>query len=66
MNNVYDAATGRQLRTFAYAGEGWGLTTADFDYADNLIFSEHAVELAKAAIKEGVRFITFRLPQSAE
>ena len=33
-------------------------TTADFDYADNLIFSEHAVELAKAAIKEGVRFIT--------
>ena len=25
---VYDAATGRQLRTFAYAGEGWGLTTA--------------------------------------
>lgn len=24
---VYDAATGRQLRTFAYAGEGWGLTT---------------------------------------
>ena len=33
-------------------------TTADFDYADSLIFSEHAVELAKAAIKEGVRFIT--------
>ena len=27
-------------------------TTADFDYADSLIFSEHAVELAKAAIKE--------------
>ena len=24
---VYDAATGRQLRTFAYAGEGWGLPT---------------------------------------
>lgn len=24
---VYDAATGKQLRTFAYAGEGWGLTT---------------------------------------
>lgn len=24
---VYDAATGRQLRTFAYASEGWGLTT---------------------------------------
>lgn len=24
---VYDAATGRPLRTFAYAGQGWGLTT---------------------------------------
>lgn len=24
---VYNAATGKQLRTFAYAGEGWGLTT---------------------------------------
>lgn len=33
-------------------------TTADFDYADSLIFSEHAVNRAKAAIKEGVRFIT--------
>ena len=33
-------------------------TTADFDYADNLMFSEHAVEQAKAAIRQGVRFIT--------
>ncbi|MDE5962448.1 MAG: glutaminyl-peptide cyclotransferase, partial [Alistipes sp.] len=24
---VYDAATGRELQTFRYAGEGWGLTT---------------------------------------
>ena len=24
---VYDAATGRELRTFRYPGEGWGLTT---------------------------------------
>ena len=28
-------------------------TTADFDYADSLIFSEHAVELAKAAKRLG-------------
>lgn len=33
-------------------------TTADFDYADNLVFSEHAVERAKAAIRQGVRFVT--------
>lgn len=33
-------------------------TTADFDYADNLVFSEQAVERAKAAIKSGVRFVT--------
>lgn len=25
--HVYDAATGRKLREFRYAGEGWGLTT---------------------------------------
>ena len=25
--HVYDAATGRRLRDFSYAGEGWGLTT---------------------------------------
>lgn len=25
--HVYDAASGRKLRTFLYAGEGWGLTT---------------------------------------
>ncbi len=25
--HVYDAATGRKLRDFAYPGEGWGLTT---------------------------------------
>lgn len=33
-------------------------TTADFDYADSLIFSEHAVERAKTAIRDGVRIIT--------
>ena len=33
-------------------------TTADFDYADNLMFSEHAVEQAKAEIRLGVRCIT--------
>lgn len=33
-------------------------TTADFDYADSLVFSPQAVERAKSAIREGVRFIT--------
>lgn len=33
-------------------------TTADFEYADNLIFSSHAVGAAMAAIRGGVRFIT--------
>lgn len=33
-------------------------TTADFEYADSLVFSPHAVEAAMAAIREGVHFIT--------
>jgi precorrin-8X/cobalt-precorrin-8 methylmutase len=33
-------------------------TSADFEYADNLIFSPHAVEMALKAIKEGVQIIT--------
>ncbi len=33
-------------------------TTADFDYADNLIFSENAVPCALAALREGVPIIT--------
>lgn len=33
-------------------------TTADFDYADNLIFSPDAVEKGLLALKEGVRIIT--------
>ncbi len=33
-------------------------TTADFDYADNLVFSEDAVDKAKAFLKEGVDIIT--------
>lgn len=33
-------------------------TTADFDYADSLVFSPHAVERAKEAIRAGVTFIT--------
>lgn len=33
-------------------------TTADFDYADNLVFSDHAVSRALEAIREGTRIIT--------
>lgn len=33
-------------------------TTADFDYADNLVFSEGAVEKAIAALKEGCPIVT--------
>lgn len=33
-------------------------TSADFDYADNLLFSEHAVEEALAALSEGVPIVT--------
>lgn len=33
-------------------------TTADFDYADNLYFSEGAVSAALSAISEGVLFVT--------
>jgi len=33
-------------------------TTADFDYADNLCFSENAVALAKEAISKGVSIVT--------
>ena len=33
-------------------------TSADFDYADNLVFSEHAVERALDAIRSGVSIVT--------
>lgn len=33
-------------------------TTADFDYVQNLIFSEHAVEKGIAALKEGCDIVT--------
>ena len=33
-------------------------TTADFDYYDNMYFSENAVQKALAAIKEGAVFVT--------
>lgn len=33
-------------------------TSADFDYADNLVFSEHAVEKAIQAIREGCWIVT--------
>ena len=33
-------------------------TTADFEYADNLYFSENAVETALSAIKDGALFVT--------
>lgn len=33
-------------------------TSADFDYADNLCFSEHAVALAKEAIEKGACIVT--------
>ena len=33
-------------------------TTADFDYYDNMYFSENAVETALSAIKDGVVFVT--------
>lgn len=33
-------------------------TTADFDYADNLCFSEHAIESAKTALSQGATIIT--------
>ena len=33
-------------------------TTADFDYADNLCFSENAVERAKAALEAGATVVT--------
>jgi len=33
-------------------------TTADFDYADNLVFSDNAVMVAKDALKNGARIVT--------
>ncbi|WP_200801276.1 precorrin-8X methylmutase [Clostridium sp. Marseille-P2415] len=33
-------------------------TTADFDYAENLVFSPHAVKKGLEALKEGIRIIT--------
>ena len=33
-------------------------TTADFDYADNLVFSENAVEIAVNALKNGADIVT--------
>ncbi|MBQ9518496.1 MAG: precorrin-8X methylmutase [Firmicutes bacterium] len=33
-------------------------TTADFDYADNLVFSENAVQSALAALKGGANIVT--------
>ena len=33
-------------------------TSADFDYAKNLMFSEHAIERAREAIKEGASIVT--------
>lgn len=33
-------------------------TTADFDYADNLVFSDGAVEAAHAALKRGASIVT--------
>ena len=33
-------------------------TTADFDYADNLVFSEGAVEAAKNALRKGAAIVT--------
>lgn len=33
-------------------------TTADFDYADNMVFSDNAVEIAKKALKDGISIVT--------
>lgn len=33
-------------------------TSADFDYADNLYFSENAIEIMKNAMKEGISIVT--------
>jgi len=33
-------------------------TTADFDYADNLVFSDDAITVAKDALKNGARIVT--------
>ena len=33
-------------------------TTADFDYADNLVFSDGVMEKAKAALKNGAKIVT--------
>ena len=33
-------------------------TTADFDYVDNLVFSDHAVTAAKTVLKNGARIVT--------
>ena len=33
-------------------------TTADFDYADNMVFSDGAVMIAKEALKNGARIVT--------
>ena len=33
-------------------------TTADFDYADNLVFSEHAVQKGLAALRSGCDIVT--------
>lgn len=33
-------------------------TTADFEYADTMTFSENAIDIAKAAIREGAHIVT--------
>jgi len=33
-------------------------TTADFDYADNMFFSDHAVPIAKSFLKNGAQIVT--------
>ena len=41
-------------------------TSADFDYADNLVFSPHAVEKAHQALRQGAWIVTIPRPPSTE
>ena len=41
-------------------------TTADFDYADNLVFSPHAVQKGIEALKAGCDIVRWRAPASTK
>ena len=39
-------------------------TSADFDYAETMCYSDHAVEIAKELILKGADIVTWHLPES--